>query len=269
MKKNKYLTLEEIQNEELKMLAETISFFDNKKFNYYIWAGTFLGAVRHKGFIPWDDDVDLAMTRPEYNKFIEYLKNNGNKIANNLEVIGYELDNYDLPFLKIINTDIMVEEEEQADKYLWIDIFPLDGTPQNNNKYYKRVQFFNKILKLKRQQKLHQRLYASSLLKKIVKNAIMNILRLWKYDNYLKFYQKYCTKYDYYKSKYIHNNVWSDSPETYPIKELKNREYTFNGLKVNGIYDYDSLLTGGYGDYMVIPPVDKRKTHNFKAWKIK
>jgi len=68
----KYLTLEEIQHEEKEMLKELIKFFKKENINYFVWAGTFLGAVRHKGFIPWDDDIDLAMTRPEYNNFLEY-----------------------------------------------------------------------------------------------------------------------------------------------------------------------------------------------------
>lgn len=269
MAKATYLTSKQIQDEELKMLSALIAFFNKNKFNYYIWAGTFLGAVRHKGFIPWDDDIDLAMTRPEYDRFVEILKKNSNQISSNLKAIGYELGNFDLPFLKIINTNIMVDEEEQSDKYLWIDIFPLDGTPKNNEKFYRRNQFLNKILKLKRKQKMHQKLYAANFIKRVIKSILMNLLRLWKYDSYLKFYYNYCTKYDYNKSEYIHNNVWSDSPEVYPIKELKNKEYIFENLKVNGISDYDTLLTGGYGDYMTLPPEDKRTTHKFKAWKIK
>ena len=64
MIKQKKLTLKELQYEEKEMLKEVITFFEKNEFVYYVWAGTLLGAVRHKGFIPWDYDIDLAMMRP-------------------------------------------------------------------------------------------------------------------------------------------------------------------------------------------------------------
>ena len=162
--------MKEIQYEEKEMLKKVVDFFNEQDMTYYLWAGTFLGAVRHKGFIPWDDDIDLAMTRPEYNKFLAYLKKNNNKISDNLEVIGLELGNSDFPILKVINKNVKVDEIEQCDEYLWIDIFPLDATPQDNKKFYKRVAFLNKIFILKRQQRLHQNLMATSKFKRFIKN---------------------------------------------------------------------------------------------------
>ena len=269
VKKEKLLSLKEIQYEEKEMLKKVVDFFNEQDMTYYLWAGTFLGAVRHKGFIPWDDDIDLAMTRPEYNKFLAYLKKNNNKISDNLEVIGLELGNSDFPILKVINKNVKVDEIEQCDEYLWIDIFPLDATPQDNKKFYKRVAFLNKIFILKRQQRLHQNLMATSKFKRFIKAIGMGILRLWRYDSYKKFYLKYCTKYNYDDYEYVHNNVWCSSAAVYNKNDLISAEYEFEGLKVNGIKDYDKFLSMGYGtDYMQLPPVEKRMTHKFKAWKI-
>lgn len=269
MKTKKYLTLEEIQHEEKEMLKELINFFKKENINYFVWAGTFLGAVRHKGFIPWDDDIDLAMTRPEYNNFLEYLKNNDTKISENLEVIGFELGNSDFPFLKIINKNIKIEEDEQCDEYLWIDIFPLDATPKDNAKFYKRVAFLNKLFILRRMERKGMKLIATSELKRFIKTIFIKIMKIWKYENYIKFYISYCTKYKYNDFEYVHNNVWSSSPAVWNKKELVNKEFQFEDIKVNGLKDYDAILTRGYGDYMQIPKEEDRATHNFKAWKVR
>lgn len=269
MKKKKLLTLKEIQYEEKEMLKTLVSFFKKQKINYFLWAGTFLGAIRHKGFIPWDDDIDLAMTRPEYNKFIAYLKSHDCKISDNLHVIGLELNNSDFPILKVINKNIRVEEPEKCDEYLWIDIFPLDATPQDNAKFYKRVALLNKIFILKRQEKNKTELIAASKLKRFIKKIFISILRIWKYDNYIRFYLKYATKYKYEDYEYVHNNVWSSSPAVYNKKDLVNKTYEFEDILVNGVKNYDDFLSRGYGkDYMKLPPVESRATHNFKAWYI-
>jgi len=269
MEQKNFLTLKEIQYEEKEMLKTVVSFFDENDMNYFIWAGTFLGAVRHKGFIPWDDDIDLAMTRPEYNKFIDYLKKHDFKISDNLEVIGLELNNSDFPLLKIINKNIKVDEEEKCDEYLWIDIFPLDATPEDNRKFYKRVRFLHKIFILKRQQQKKMELMAANKFKKHIKNIFMSILKLWNYDSYIRFYLKYCTKYNYDDYDFVHNNVWTDSPVIYNKEELVTTKYQFEDLNVNGLVDYHKYLSEGYGeDYMQLPPEEKRVTHNFKAWKV-
>ena len=125
----KYLNIKEIQEEELNILKETIKFLDHNNIKYYIFYGTLLGAVRHQGFIPWDDDIDIAIPRPEYEKLIKILKEKNNKINNlNIESIGYEVGVSDWPFIKIVNKDIKLEDELNCDKNLWIDVFPLDGT---------------------------------------------------------------------------------------------------------------------------------------------
>lgn len=268
MKKTNFLTLKEVQTELKNMLKESIDFFKKQKINYFVGYGTFLGAVRHKGFIPWDDDIDLVMTRPEYNKLLEYLKINNNKISNNLEAIGYELGNSDFPFIKIINKKLGVIEEEKCDDYLWIDVFPLDGIPKDNKKLMKKIKFYSTIFYLKRNEKNKVPILYSNKLKKTLKIIFVKVLKLWKYDKFLKNYYKLCTKYNYNDCECIRNTVWNTEAEIYYKSELINKEYLFEDIKVNGFKDYDTILTRLYGDYMVLPPEDKRETHEIKVFKI-
>lgn len=270
-KTKKYLTLEEIQFEEKEMLREVDLFLKKQNITYFLWFGTLLGAVRHNGFIPWDDDIDLVMTRPEYNKLLEYLKNNNNKISDSLIAEGYELgNNDDFPIIKIYNKNIKVDDnDEKVDKYLWIDIFPLDGTPKNNKCYYKMCRFLYNILLLKREQKNGVPLMASNKVKRIIKNIIMFVLKLWNYDSYFRFYYNFCTKYDYDKCSYVNCNLMVDCINVYDKKDLISASVDFCGLELSGVENYDKILTLSYGSYMELPPKENRVNHKIKAWKVK
>ena len=79
------MTLRELQLKELDILKQTIQIIENHDLSYFALGGTLLGAVRHKGFIPWDDDVDICMSRPDYEKFLEYAQK---ELPENLE-LGY------------------------------------------------------------------------------------------------------------------------------------------------------------------------------------
>ena len=266
-----FLTLKEVQFEAKEMLKVVVDFLEKNNFNYYIWDGTFLGAVRHKGFIPWDDDIDLAMTRPEYDKLVNYLKEKGNYISDNLFFEGYDLgNNTDFPILKVYNKDISVDDfTEKVDKYLWIDIFPLDAIPKDDKKFYKKCRFLYNILLLKREQKNGVKLMAANKFKLIIKNIFLFVLRIWNYDSYFKFYCNFCKQYDYDECKYLKNLVMIDTDAYCEKEDLVSCKYEFEDLFVNGVKDYDKYLSLQYGDYMSLPPEENRVAHGVKAWKRK
>ena len=265
--KKEYLTNLEIQKEELEMLKELIQFLDTNKIIYFIWAGSFLGAVRHKGFIPWDNDIDIAIPRNEYKKFINLVKNN--KIKENIDAIGFELGNSDWPFIKIINKNIHIEEEAQINKYLWIDIFPLDGAPDKNKKYYKKIKFYKWVLLYKRNSFRKIDESSNNKVKKIFKQFLQNLFGMFSYKKFLNKYIKLCSKYDIKSCEYFSNNVWGVwDREKFPTKELSFTEfYTFEGLKVKGLRNYDGWLKTRYGNYMELPKEEDREIHSIKAWK--
>lgn len=268
MTNKKYLTLKEIQEEELKIVKNVVDFLNKNNLKYYMWAGTFLGAVRHKGFIPWDDDIDLAMTRPEYDKLIDILKENDLKIADNLIGSCFELGNSKFPFLKIINKNIRLEEQEKCDEYLWIDIFPLDAAPENNSKYYKKMSFYKKVYGIMMRDNDYLNEVTKNPIKKLFKKCLILGFKIVTPDKFIKKYIKMCKKYNYDKYDYLHNNVWASTSNVYHKDKFVSKKYKFEDVELNGVEDYDYFLKG-YGDYMKLPPKDKRVSHEFKAWRVK
>ena len=263
-----YLDFRQIQLEELKILKYVIEFLKENKINYYIYAGTFLGAVRHKGFIPWDDDIDIAITRPEYDKLIALLKNNCD-INDEIMGIAFELGNSDRPFLKFINKRISVHSDIHFDKNLYIDVFPLDAIPEKSRNYYKKILFLKKLYFVKRAD-YYNKSIKSIKIGFIYTSIFKYILRLVNYNDFIQFYIDYCKKYNYDNCTYVNNNVWglNDYERKISKLDLIDTNYIFEETEVNGMKNYDDILTNIYGDYMKLPPIEKRITHHeLKVWK--
>lgn len=105
MEKGTLLTGKQIQHELCLMLEKIDKFLEQNNIRYSIMSGTMLGAVRHRGFIPWDDDTDIGILRADYDRLVKILKNQ-NEISGNLSGIGFEINSNDFwPFIKIINKD--------------------------------------------------------------------------------------------------------------------------------------------------------------------
>ena len=247
---------------QLKIL-EILEAVDNtcKEHNlrYYLTAGTMLGAVRHQGFIPWDDDADIAMPRPDYERLIVNAKD---WLPKKYEMICVENDDeYPLPFAKIQDAETTIIERSHL-RYLggiYIDIFPLDGVPNNKisqwwhffrYEYYKRVNYFvfrdpykhghgpSCWLPL-----LFQKLYS--------KKWIMKKLK------------KMMKAYDYEKCDLVvdHDDGWNGVMK----KEILGRPtpIMFEGHDFYGIEQKDTYLKQKYGDYMTIPKQNHQHQHNF------
>lgn len=136
-------------------ILETLKAVDNvcreHNLRYYIWAGTMIGAVRHKGFIPWDDDLDIAMPRPDYDRLIEHA---AEWLPKPYEMVCAENDGvYPLPFAKIQNADTTLIERMHL-KYLggiYLDVFPIDGVPEGavaRKLHFARYEYYKRVLYL-------------------------------------------------------------------------------------------------------------------------
>lgn len=271
----KKLNLKEIQNEELKIMKEFIKICNKKSLKYYLNGGTLLGAVRHKGFIPWDDDIDLFMPRPDYNKLLDLIRNKKVLLDDNLEFTSKELNNNFAPFLKLVNKSIVlnIENKEKLDKYLWIDIFPLDGMPNDEKKCKKLINksFILSHLYVTKLAKFKNVINGSHTKKAGIIKAITKVPLFFVNENkIIEKHMQLSKKNNYNEAKYVSNLMWPSVQKQFYKKELfdKEIELEFEDIKAKAFSGYDTYLRQNYGDYMKLPPENKRYTHSLDAYKL-
>ncbi len=257
--------LRELQLIELEILKEVDKICKENNITYYLGEGTLLGAVRHNGFIPWDDDLDILMPRNDYERFIDLAVNQLNTKYRVLNDKTYE--NYYLPFTKIVSLikyDFLNTVVKFDDEYCgpFIDIFPLDCVPEIN---YKKVESdYLKIRKIRDILLLKVKYFNT----KSLKRKWLNFLGKFYTNRELeeKLYKE-MTKYNSSNAKCMVNFASSYHPKKQIVKKEvygKPKYLKFENNMFPVPSDYDTLLKTIYGDYMVMPPVKKRKSkHGF------
>lgn len=265
----KYITIEEKKQLMLEMLSEIDEFCRKNDIKYFLGGGTLLGAIRHKGYIPWDDDADIALMRDDYEKLISIFKSK----SGNLELKDFRNDkHYIWPSAKFVhNKTVLIENNNKRFPIgVFIDVFPLDYVVGNKEKvisYQKKLELWKKILTLKYLHVDPQRGF--------LKNAVVLIGRI----TYLIPNKIILRKIYKLSTKYSENrdaNYVCSFAGAWGEREISERELfdtaiecEFEGCSFMIPKGYDKFLTNIYGDYMTPPPIEKRKsTHNsVEYWK--
>lgn len=259
----------QLKNIQLEIMDAIDTFCVNNGINYSLACGSLLGAVRHKGFIPWDDDIDIYLMRDDYKKLIQIFPD---VFLGKYKLISLERNKeYNKAYAKVYDDSTILMEFANSKPIIGvnIDIFPLDFVPEDK-KIYSR---YNKIRKFIIS--LYQvKMIRISSHRPFYKNIILLVGKLF----LLLFSSR---RLAIYISNYA--QVHNSTPSKYVFETVqgllqKNRKFTksfksyiripFEDRNYQVVKDYDIVLTQGYGDYMKLPPIEKRVSHHsFKAYK--
>ena len=253
--------LKHLKNIELDMLVDFMNFCDKYEINYFIFAGSLIGAVRHHGFIPWDDEIDVGILREDYEKFLEYFEKYGNhekyELVNWHTLFDIDEKYYNnMSFVCLKNTSLYPNYRIG----IYLDLAVLDYAPNGKFKrflYSKRMQFTT---------------LAATIFRDTYSNE--NTQRI---GHFLRFLFKIFHITPNFMAKVFSNqvskcdseNCTSISDPSFYYDKFFPKEYfnefidvEFEHLNVKIPKEYDKILRIIYGDYMQLPPEEERVNHN-------
>ena len=255
--------LEKLKKIELDILKTTIEICKKIDVRYFVVGGTLLGTIRHQGFIPWDDDIDIGMLRKDYDRFIEKAKD---YLPENLFLQNiYTEENWINNYSKIRNKDTVYVETSVKDMDIehgvFIDIFPIDNYPDTTLR--------ERIIKTKLRmidRRLASEFFETNPGSMSAKARFILAIskKIWpkaKKASLLK--EKIITSVPESSLLKTYCGAWGDREiaEKKWLEDVEERQ--FEDIMVNIPKEYDKYLTHVYGDYMTLPPVEKRKGHHW------
>ena len=267
MKEEGNAELKEMQTMMLDMLKWFHGFCEENDITYYVLGGTMLGAARHNGYIPWDDDIDLGIPREDYNRLLACKEQLFGK--DKRYVLETYLDGdrkFDYAYAKLYDTSTILIENRRArlKRGLFLDIFPLDGIGSTEKEASNNFSSLIRRIDL-----LTVRASAVRKGRSWWKNMLVRffcILPYSFYDNHklIREINDKCGQKRFDECKYVGNLLG-----IYRNKEIMPRAYfgkptlyTFEDMKVYGPEKYDEYLSHLYGDWRQLPPKDKRVSHH-------
>lgn len=271
---NKQLSIDEIKNCENQILNIFADFCNENNLKYYLAYGTLLGAIRHKGFIPWDDDLDIMMPRPDYQRLLSLL-DKGALQSNYSYLYPDGIQDAPISFLKIYrnNTKLVgLSEDERFPQKVCIDVFPIDGVP--SSRLTRRVKGViadglryaaNTVYDFHSWSETEKDFYSSN----------PDLLRTMKIR---RFIGRVCAIIPHRKWVYWFDRFVSDSNLNRLTTIASGRKRYFGEIlpynvfcppghatfETESVYiprEWDSYLKNLYGDYMTLPSIDKRERH--------
>ncbi len=259
----KEMTLQEIQSVSLEILKDVHSFCEHSNIKYSLAYGTLLGAIRHQGFIPWDDDIDIVLPRPDFERFCrEYQSSHGYTLYAPEDSKSY------LTFARVCDNEHTVVKTSSPwcveSTGVWIDVFPLDGVPDEEADFRRHVKKIRKFM-MKELRLRYSKLMAfkdvsgaKEILFYLVKRLLfchydmasivhdhIQLLKSYNFDE-SRFYGQLCVM-DYPEKEH---NPQEDFTSSLKLPFCDTEFHVMNG--------YDDFLKRYYGNYMELPPEEDR-----------
>ncbi|MBZ5986779.1 LicD family protein [Leuconostoc gelidum] len=263
-------SLSQLQKVDTEMLKNIVDIFDQHGIRYFLIAGSLLGAVRHKGFIPWDDDLDIGVPRPDYEKFMSH---KDEWLTEHYLAKNYQSDSdYKYYITRVYDKRVKVKELRGIDTdvtYASLDLFPIDGTPNNKLQrelFINKILFYRMLASLANYSNIDQHRSRGSLEKSFI--FIMRFLHTEKWLDKNKMYKhidNLLKKQNYENSLYVGSLMGAyREKEIFKKSFIGNRlQYQFDDFNVYGPKDYNGYLEHMYGNYMKLPTMEqiKEKKH--------
>lgn len=247
---------------QLRMLDCIHEYCTKHNIRYSLGGGTLLGAIRHKGFIPWDDDVDIMMPRPDYERFLQGFQGKYQHCE-----LQHWRNTKDYPwYFAQVYDDRTVLHADVFSGGAYIDVFPIDGVPpvKEQKKYWRKYlrNYMLTGIQLTPFRKMSLKLKTFAIITFPIRSLVPERRLRENLESFL-------LRYDFETSECTGCAVGGYAMAEYMGRDTfkKYIDVEFEGRSYKGIADYDEYLTLHYGDYMQLPPIEKRKTlHHFKCW---
>lgn len=248
---------------QIEILTEIDRLCQKNNINFFLTGGTLLGAVRHKGFIPWDDDLDIAMTREDFEKFRSIVKNQLNE---KYFFDYYDTDdNYYLPFAKVRKNNTTFDEQASKKidnhKGIFVDIFIYETVDNNISRCFIKaalIQILSDTVLLKK--KLIKINSCRHPIFSLVFCAFSSKFIL-KFIDFIS--KRFNGKSENKKNVVCFNSLLNIRKEFFSLEDFfPLKKIPFENNKYNGLNNNDKFLTVQYGDYMKLPPIEERVNHN-------